>query len=39
LDLRKLGINVYEDADGLHVGANVLACDVLANCETAVGLA
>ncbi len=39
LDLRKLGINVYDDADGLHVGANVLARNMITNCETAVGLA
>ena len=38
LDLRHLGINVFDDAEGLHVGANVVARNELVNCETAIGL-
>ena len=39
IDLRHLGINLYDDVDGLHVGGNVLARNNLANCETAISLA
>jgi hypothetical protein len=39
LDLRPIGINVFDDADGLHLGENVLADNAIVNCETAIGLA
>ena len=38
LDLRPLGINVYDDAYGLHVGPSTLARNHLSHCPTAIGL-
>jgi hypothetical protein len=38
LDLRPIGMAIFDDADGLHLGSNVLAHNAIINCESAVGL-
>ncbi len=38
-DLRPIGINIYDDPQGLHVGTNVLARNGFSNCATAIALA
>ena len=38
IDLRRIGIMIYDDNDGLHVGKNVLAHTSFANCMTAISL-
>jgi len=38
IDLRRIGINVFDDADGLHVGPSVLARNTIETCETAIAL-
>ena len=38
LDLRPIGINLYDDAAGLHAGGNRFAGNEIVNCETAVAL-
>jgi len=39
VDLRPIGINIYDDPQGLHVGTNVLARNSFSNCATAIALA
>jgi hypothetical protein len=38
LDLRPLGIWLFDDVDGLHVGASVVAGSSILGCETAITL-
>lgn len=38
LDLRRLGLNIFEDADGLHIGSNVFSHNDLVNCDTAISV-
>ena len=38
LDLRRLGLDIFEDADGLHIGSNVFSHNHLVNCETAINV-
>jgi hypothetical protein len=38
VDLRAIGMKVYDDEDGLHVGANTLSRNAFANCSTAIAL-
>ena len=38
LDLRPIGINLFEDALGLHVGANLFARNIVVGSETALVL-
>jgi hypothetical protein len=38
LDLRLIGINLFDDALGLHVGNNVFARNNVVGCETALAL-
>jgi hypothetical protein len=38
IDLRPVGILIYDDHDGLHIGRNVLARVSFANCITAFSL-
>lgn len=38
LDLRPLGINLYDDTLGLHLGSNRIAGNQIANCSTAIAL-
>src|SRR5206468_7644788 len=39
IDLRRVGINIYDDNAGLHVGQNTLTGNSFANCATAIALA
>jgi hypothetical protein len=39
LDLRPVGINVFDDAEGLHVGRNLLSRNRVSNGATAISLA
>jgi hypothetical protein len=38
LDLRPVGIVIYDDHEGLHLGGNLLARSSFANCMTAISL-
>ena len=38
VDLRPLGVNFYDDIQGLHVGGNALARNAFSNCTTAIAL-
>jgi len=38
IDLRRIGILIYDDNEGLHIGSNVLARTSFANCMTAISL-
>jgi hypothetical protein len=38
LDLRPLGIFIYDDPDGLHIGNNLLARAAFTDCMTAISL-
>jgi len=38
LDLRPLGINIYDDPQGLHIGQNVFTGNVVKDCATAINL-
>jgi hypothetical protein len=38
IDLRRLGIMIYDDHEGLHVGKNLLAHNSFMNCMTAIAL-
>ena len=38
IDLRKLGLVFYDDADGLHVGRNLVRSNVFTRCKNAIGL-
>ena len=38
IDLRRVGINIYDDHAGLHVGQNTLTGNSFANCSTAIAL-
>jgi hypothetical protein len=38
LDLRPLGITIYDDADGLHIGQNILAGNVVSHSAVAISL-
>jgi len=38
IDLRRLGILIYDDHEGLHVGKNLLANNSFMNCMTAIAL-
>lgn len=38
LDLRPIGINLYDDASGLHAGSNRFAGNQIVNCGTAIAL-
>ena len=38
IDLRRLGIMIYDDHEGLHVGKNLLAHNSYMNCMTAIAL-
>ncbi len=38
IDLRRLGILIFDDHEGLHVGRNVLAHNSFSNCMTAINL-
>jgi hypothetical protein len=38
LDLRPIGINLYDDALGLHAGSNNFAGNQIVNCQTAIAL-
>jgi hypothetical protein len=37
-DLRPLGMTVFDDASGLHIGASVLANNRFSGCSTAIAL-
>ncbi|HBH03556.1 MAG: hypothetical protein A2W08_16060 [Candidatus Rokubacteria bacterium RBG_16_73_20] len=39
LDLRPLGINIYDDADGLHIGQNTFSGNVVSRSAVAISLA
>ena len=38
IDLRRLGILIYDDHEGLHVGKNIMAYNSFLNCMTAISL-
>ena len=38
LDLRPLGINLFSDATGLHIGKNTLSYNKIDKCDTAIGM-
>ena len=38
VDLRSLGVNFYDDIQGLHIGGNALARNAFSNCTTAIAL-
>ena len=38
LDLRPLGINVFDDAEGLHLGSNTFRGNRISNAATAISL-
>ncbi len=38
VDLRPLGLVIYDDLDGLHIGKNVLARNAFTDCATAIAL-
>jgi hypothetical protein len=38
LDLRPIGIKIFDDPEGLHVGSNLLANGSILNCMTAISL-
>lgn len=38
LDLRPIGMVLYDDPQGLHIGSNLLARSLFANCMTAISL-
>lgn len=38
IDLRRVGIHIYDDPAGLHVGQNTLTGNSFANCATAIAL-
>ena len=38
VDLRPIGINLFDDANGLHVGSNIFAGNWIAGASTAVAL-
>ena len=38
LDLRPLGLNIFDDFAGLHVGSNVVARNSFSNCHTGIQL-
>lgn len=38
LDFRPIGIVIYDDHEGLHIGSNLLARAAFANCMTAISL-
>ena len=38
IDLRRVGINIYDDNAGLHVGRNTLTGNSFENCATAVAI-
>ena len=38
IDLRRVGINIYDDNTGLHVGHNTLTGNSFENCATAIAL-
>jgi hypothetical protein len=38
LDLRPVGIRIFDDHEGLHVGSNLLANGLISNCMTAISL-
>ena len=39
LDLRPIGINIYDDVSGLHVGTNLFSGNVVKGAGTAINLA
>ena len=38
LDLRLIGINVFDDAEGLHIGGNSFRGNRISNAATAISL-
>jgi len=38
LDLRTLGINIYDDPDGLHIGQNIFSENVVSHSAAAINL-
>ena len=38
LDLRTLGINIYDDPDGLHIGQNIFSENVVSHSAVAINL-
>ena len=38
VDLRPLGINIHDDADGLHIGGNTFTRNVISRSATAINL-
>jgi hypothetical protein len=38
IDLRRVGINIYDDNAGLHIGNNLLASNSFENCSTAIAV-
>ena len=38
VDLRRVGINIFDDNAGLHVGQNTLTSNSFENCATAIAL-
>jgi hypothetical protein len=38
LDLRPLGINIYDDVEGLHIGSNLFSGNVVSRAATAINL-
>jgi hypothetical protein len=38
LDLRPIGIAIYDDPEGLHIGANLMAHSSFVGCMTAISL-
>jgi hypothetical protein len=38
LDLRPIGLRIFDDIDGLHIGKNVLTGNAFTDCATAIAL-
>ena len=38
VDLRSVGMNIYDDSAGLHIGASILAKNQFCGCSTAIAL-
>ena len=38
VDLRAIGINLFDDADGLHIGGNTFAGNLVSGASTAIAL-
>ena len=38
VDLRQIGVNLFDDADGLHIGSNLFAGNLVSGASTAISL-